>query len=210
MATKKHKARQMLKYAPRHKGVIQEEELPPIARDYIVKYRQLAKKRRRAIKAVWDLDTKVWLHKYYPWSYNNYLPTLVLQGWYNENKAKKAYLRVYGPEALRYVKFIKGKDALERDFKVGHNLYINGRWRYIPGKSSMMPNKYGNNTKDTITKRIPGSTTHLKRKNLDRELPYYHNGSREIIFENKPIKTARLQKSRKIDTERKKDLYEEE
>lgn len=197
------------KEAPRIKGKIVESELSRRAKRYLLASRKRHKEKREKVKAVWVLDSKIWLHKYYPWCYNEYLPTLVLQGWYNEDKAKKAYLRIYGPEALKYVKFIKGKDAVEREFKIGHNLYINGRWRYIPGKSSMLPSKYGE-CKSQVTKLIPGRNTNAKRKNLDTEIPYYQNGSQEIIFENKSIKKARLQKVSSLKNERKKELYIEE
>lgn len=203
--------RAALKLIPRNGRYLVWEELPKKYQRMLKEKRKRQKKKYLAVKSIWDLDPKIWLHKYYPWCYNEYIPTLVLQGWYDENKAKKAYLRTYGPQALKYVKFIKGKDALERDFKIGHNLYINGRWRYIPGKSSMFPTKYGGfQTVIEVTRKIPGANPHLKRKHLDKEIPYYQNGSREIIFKNKPIKKARLQKAKSIDNERKKSLYIED
>lgn len=90
--------------------------------------------RRRCVELM-GLDRKIYLGKYYPWSYKNFIPTLVLQGWYDVKYAKKKYIKQFGPDALKYVKFIKGREALERNFYIGHSLYINGHWEVIRNKT---------------------------------------------------------------------------
>lgn len=82
---------------------------------------------KRSTRLSWD--KKVFLHKYYPWCYKNYIPQVVLQGWYDVKIAKKKYKKIYGPDALRYIKFIKGRSALEKGFSVGKSIYVNGRWQ---------------------------------------------------------------------------------
>ena len=169
---------------------------------------------RKKVNPYFSLDDKVYIHKYYPWCYENYQPSLVLQGWYNESKAKKAYLRVYGPNSLKYVKFIKGKEALEQGFHITYHLYINGGWRPIYGKHTMYHcsgEGLGLYTKNKLVVSMPGATGHLKRKKLEDEIQYFNNGTNgETIFKDTSIKKVRLQATQAAKNRGKKDLYEDE
>lgn len=80
------------------------------------------------------LDDRIYINKYYPWCYKNYIPTLALQGWYNRSEAKKLYKLFYGPNALKHVRFIKGKKAIEKNFSIGKTVYIDGMWRQVKNK----------------------------------------------------------------------------
>ena len=198
----------IVKNAPRHNGVIEVSTLPKEYRDKILEYRRQGRLSTVQANILLKLDQHIYIHKYYPWSYENYIPALVLQGWYDVKAAKHAYLRVYGPKALKYVRFIQGKRAIEKGFKIVAHLYINNRWRPIPGKHSMFPRKFGmQRLKIKLTKIIPGATLAIKRRNLEQELKYYHAGSHEIIFSDKPIKTARLQKVRALKQQGATKLY---
>ena len=113
------------------------EEFPegPI-RDYAIHTYKVRKARLRLIKRYTKaLDSRVFIHKWYPWSYWGYKPRMVLQGWYNLDLAKQKYADTYGKDNLRHVKWVKGKEALERGFNVGKRLYIGGKWRAIRNKS---------------------------------------------------------------------------
>lgn len=173
--------------------------------------------RERANKALnpyFSLDNKIYIHKYYPWSYENYKPALVLQGWYSEEKAKKAYLRVYGPKSLKYVKFIKGKEAIEKGFHITYHLYINGKWRPIYGKHTMYHcsgEPLGYATKRALITNAKGSTGHLKRQSLETEIQYFNNGTNgETILKDTSNKKVRLQATQAVNNRGKKDLYEDE
>lgn len=159
------------------------------------------------------LDNKIYIHKYYPWCYEEYRPKLVLQGWYNPEIAKKVYKKVYGPKALKYVKFIRGKDAIEKGFNITHHLYINNRWRYIVGKQSMFHcsgTGLGLSDKRLWVNNSKGTTGYQKRKNLEKDIIYINNGSKgESIFKDTSIKKVRLQATKAAENRRKKDLYEE-
>lgn len=109
------------------------DSLPEELREWFIRKRYIEQFRcrrnilaKRCTRLSWD--KKIYLHKYYPWCYKNYVPQVVLQGWYDVKIAKKKYKKVYGKDALKYIKFIKGKLALERDFKVGRCIYVNGKW----------------------------------------------------------------------------------
>lgn len=159
------------------------------------------------------LDNKVYIHKYYPWCYENYKPSLVLQGWYSEENAKKAYLKVYGPKSLNYVKFIRGKEAIERGFLITYHLYINGKWRYICGKHTMYHcsgDRLRLQTKVKLVDNAKGANGHLKRHSLENEILYFNNGSNgEVILKDTTNKKVRLQATQAANNRRKKDLYEE-
>lgn len=96
------------------------------------KYKKRYKYRTRYIKV---FDDRIFLHKWYPWSYWGYKPRLVPQGWYNLDLAKQRYIDLYGKDSLRHVKWIKGKEALERDFIIGKRLYIGNKWERVRTKS---------------------------------------------------------------------------
>lgn len=109
---------------------------------YLEKQKKSRKHSRRRGLLIRAYDPRVYLFKYYPWCYKSYIPTLVLQGWYSVEIARKAYKRVYGKNSLKYVRFIRGKEALERDFAIGKNLYINGNWVTALGKHTFYRTPY--------------------------------------------------------------------
>lgn len=195
-------------------GKLDEEGLMLALCQYHERRRGQAARRRKKLDPYFSLDNKIYIHKYYPWCYENYRPSLVLQGWYDESKAKKAYLRVYGPKSLKYVKFIKGKDAVERGFHVTYHLYINGGWRPIYGKHTMYHcsgESLDDSTKGRLIRSMPGATGHLKRKKLEDEIQYFNNGTDgELVFKDTTIKKVRLQATQAVKNRGKKDLYEDE
>lgn len=74
------------------------------------------------------MDVKIYLHKWYPWSYNyKGEPAVVLQGFYSLKAARQRFLIYYGRENLRSVHWIKGKTALEKKFVIGKSLLIGGK-----------------------------------------------------------------------------------
>ena len=115
-----------VKKNPKYGGHIVIDLLPEHLRDYAKEVLKKRKEQYRKTRVIGKLDKKVYLYKYYPWCYRDYKPTLVLQGWYSVKAAKEKYLQFYGPHALKYVKFIRGKDAVEKEFSIGKTLYING------------------------------------------------------------------------------------
>lgn len=197
-----------LREAPRASGKIILEELPLKFRRRLLSIRNHEKRYKKEVDLVLGLDKKVYIYKYYPWSYKEYIPTLVLQGWYDVNKAKKAYIKNFGPKALKHVRFILGREALEKGFSVGTSLYINNKWRPISGKKSLLgfsKTLFGKRLIDTMD----SSTLSRKRKKFDKEITYYQNGFSGDYVSDKPIKESRLQALQKINTERKKNLYEQ-
>lgn len=213
LSPKQRRFKAALKVAARDKyGRIIIDSLPKEFRD--MQRKLSAKWKRRNKRAhIPAVDPKVYLHKYYPWSYRDYIPTLYLQGFYSEEYAKKRYLKLYGPDALKYVKFIKGKDALEREFAIGKNVYINGKW--IAPKGKLMHPKdvlYRKSTKsynEKVKKAIK-----LKRDSARNEkaLINYNSGLTYNEFANtyiEPEKRVRIQAVRQINEQRKKNLYEE-
>lgn len=171
-----------------------------------------AKRRRAKINQYSgkSYDKRIYLHKYYPWCYRGYHPTLVLQGWYDINKAKTNYLRVYGPEALKYIRFIKGKEAIERDFRVGTHLCINGFWFKAMGKYTFYrtPDK----SKSTISNRVYRSVKNnhngpYQEKHRVQGLFRETYGRRYIseVFTKKRLNISRVSE---INEERSRSVYE--
>lgn len=201
--------KEILATVPKLKGKYVLDEIPD-DRLYksMLRKRAIAYARQKYQHSIWDLDRQVFIHKYYPWSYQEYVPTLVPQGWYRLKQAKAVYRKVFGPHALDHVKFIKGKLALERDFKVGISLYINKHWQYIPSKTGLLAlSKFG--SKEEITSFLEGTTVHDVRSNLDMELIYYNNGSGgSINYQARDIAKARLQKRKSLAAKAKRDLYD--
>ena len=195
-------------------GELDEEGLLLALDRFRSKRRKYQAKIRQKYNPYFSLDTKIYIHKWYPWCYENYKPSLVLQGWYSEEKAKKAYLRVYGPKSLKYVKFIKGREALEKGFHITYHLYINGHWRPIYGKHTMYHcsgEPLTPTTKKHLVNRMPGATGHLKRQKLETEIQYFNNGTNgETILKDTSIKKVRLQATQAAFNRGKKSLYEEE
>lgn len=212
------------KKAIRNGSEILKESLPPFLHEVLEAKRKRWEASTSCRCRKWNLlDPKVYLHKYYPWCYKNYIPTLVLQGWYNVNFAKKYYIKNYGPDALKFIKFIRGKEALQREFDVGRSLYINGRWVLITDK---LPN--------SIEARLINSTGRWKEFNksaalhardkdknispeilekiLIKSIKRVNYGKRETlcpISKVNPKKRLDLQEIRKTRFQRQKDFYEE-
>lgn len=177
--------------------------------------KQEFQERQRRFQQIAGVDIKIYLHKWYPWSYKNYIPTLVLQGWYNLDRAKQFFLNKYGPEALQYVKFSKGKTILESgDFKVGKTLYINGMWRNVSSKTYRLSEgrnkaysslRFKQQLMMETKKRTRG---HNDRVHFDKEITCYQHG-RTFIRKNTKKEDLKLQKIQQVNRERKKTLFEE-
>lgn len=90
------------------------------------------------------MDVKIYLHKWYPWSYNyKGEPAVVLQGFYSLKAARQRFLIYYGRENLRSVHWIKGKTALEKKFVIGKSLLIGGK-RKKPISKILLTEAYRN------------------------------------------------------------------
>lgn len=208
------KYRKAAKLAARDKhGQIDRESLPASVREtYDKLHRKYQRRTERA--RISNTDPKVYLHKYYPWSYRDYVPTLYLQGFYSVDYAKRRYLKIYGPDALKHVKFISGKDALEKEFAIGKNLYINGTWIKPKGLLSLPKDvRYRRNHKsyrEKIKREIQAKKDAKQRERLliaaNDALTY---GDETTYSRIEPEKRTRVQKVRKANEERKKNLYEE-
>lgn len=203
------------KKAVRINGVIQIESLPKSLRYILLKRRKIRKNRPRNRITIRPLDERICINKYYPWSYRNYYPTLVLQGWYSLKKAKQRYKEEYGNNALRFVKFIRGKDALERDFKIGDFLYINGRWirpfNRVRLPRVMRKGAVGGkkNYIYEIAKKSYGITNPRRREIITlRETDKLGYGQADI-HRTKPKKGPKLSSVQQAKFERAKSLYEE-
>lgn len=206
--TLEERYREVMATIPKLKGKYLEDEIPDSeVQEKLLKKRAKNKAEQKLQHSVWDLDTRIFIHKYYPWSYRDYIPTLILQGWYSKEKAKRVYRKIFGPHALDHVKFISGKGALERNFSVGISLYINNHWQYIPSKTGLLAlSKFGN--KEVFTSFIQGTNTHQKRKELDNSLTYFQNGSvGGINYQDRKIKKTRLSKRKEIDNKAKNRYY---
>lgn len=210
---KKYKSSKYYKYLI--SGEITEEQIILLIKeDKSRKKSRATSKERKKNAEYFKLDRKIYIHKYYPWCYENYRPSLVLQGWYNVDRAKKSYLKTYGPKSLDYVKFIKGKEAVEKGFCITHHLYINGGWKHIQGKHSMFhPSGIGllHSEKREIVKNAKGTTGYLKRISIENNIRYRNNGSNgETIFKDTTIKKVRLQATKAAINRGVKSVYEEE
>lgn len=190
-----------------HKEYLRRRRLKKKHHEYQKRFQQIA-----------GVDRKIYLYKWYPWSYKNYIPTLVLQGWYDLNRAKRFFINKYGPEALKYVKFSKGKSILEsQDFKVGKTLYINGMWRLVSSKIYIPPEDKANvqghswnrlKMKHSIMANTKKRTRgHTDRVKFDQDIIYYQH-------ERVPIQKAtrkeelKLQKIQQVKQHRKETLFE--
>lgn len=190
------------------------EAIPIQLRSWFRKYSNYNKQYHKKHFSFKSLDDRIYLHKWYPWCYKDYKPTLVLVGWYSVERAKDVMIRKFGKDALKEIKFVKGRDALEKDFKVGVSLYIGGRW--IPFKSKIALPKSHTSGK-IYRKRIIGGddkvkmgTNPLRKERLiHRNIHTYEYGNRDIIPKVKPKKKLQLQKIRKVNSQGKKDIYQE-
>lgn len=166
------------------------------------------------------LDDRIYLNKYYPWCYKNYIPTVALQGWYNRKEAKQIYKLFYGPTALKHIRFIKGRNAIAKNFSIGKTVYIDGRWRPVKNKeftpvSIIYKRDFIKRKREkSITGRsiIESGAVGKKRKEkiliqeVKAKLGDY--GISRIIPKVKHKKKLRVSKVQEIIQERKNSLYE--
>ena len=205
MSKQQQEFREFKKTLPKlHGKIIVDEIIDPVYREMLISKRRRQKTRRiekrdKPLKK----DTKIYIHKYYPWCWRDYKKTLVLQGWYNVKKAKAAYLKRFGPDALKYVKFIRGIRAIKEGFDIGNTLFINNRWTRVGSKYELMGYKVNKPLKRTLVSLIE------TKKDVDDLISYYQNERtrKRTIYKTDSIKKSRLQKRREIDNERKKNLY---
>ena len=166
------------------------------------------------------LDDRIYLNKYYPWCYKNYIPTVALQGWYNRKEAKQIYKLFYGPTALKHIRFIKGRNAIAKNFSIGKTVYIDGMWRPVKNKEFTpvsIKSKKGL-SKRIREKSITGKSIiasgavgkKRKEKILIQEVKAKlgDHGISRIIPKVKHKKKLRVSKVQEIIQERKNSLYE--
>lgn len=166
------------------------------------------------------LDDRIYLNKYYPWCYKNYIPTVALQGWYNRKEAKQIYKLFYGPTALKHIRFIKGRNAIAKNFSIGKTVYIDGRWRPVKNKEFTPVSIFYK--RDFIKRRREKSITgrsiiesgavgkKRKEKILIQEVKAKLGdyGISRIVPKVKHKKKLRVSKVQEIIQERKNSLYE--
>lgn len=182
------------------------------------KQKKCLQKKSIKYRMIKSLDDRIYLHKWYPWSYKGYQPQLVLMGWYSVKRAKKIMLAKFGKDALKDVKFVKGKEALERGFTVGPSLYINGKWEMFKLKMAIPKHTREVGSRNTIKIRVfgyedpkeRGTNPLRKERMLEKNHDTYEYGFRDYIPKVKPKKRIRIQASKKVELKREKSLYEEE
>lgn len=165
------------------------------------------------------LDDRIYLNKYYPWCYKNYIPTVALQGWYNRKEAKQIYKLFYGPTALKHIRFIKGRNAIAKNFGIGKTVYIDGMWRPVKNKEFCSSNISGQLKERVEEKRVTGETImrsgavgkKRKEKILIQQVKgkLGDHGMSRIIPKVKHKKKLRVSKVQEIIQARKTSLYEE-
>lgn len=210
--------RECIKEATVVNGVIDPDSLPPDVRAYFLEKKRRAEFHRKHGKVIREIDQKIYLHKWYPWSYNyKGEPALVLQGFYSLKAARKRFSVYYGRENLKQVHWIKGKSALERGFTVGKSLLIDGH-RKKPISKVLLTEAYRNSSgsaKRAIGKRIArkkGLGSQQKEKYFINLVDKFNYGAKEYRTLLKPVpeKLAKLSKAKETESKRKKDLYERE
>ena len=166
------------------------------------------------------LDDRIYLNKYYPWCYKNYIPTVALQGWYNRKEAKQIYKLFYGPTALKHIRFIKGRNAIAKNFSIGKTVYIDGMWRPVKNKeftpfsiySKQGCNKRVREKSLTGKSIIASGAVGKKRKEKiliqEVKVKLGDHGISRIIPKVKHKKKLRVSKVQEIIQERKNSLYE--
>lgn len=84
--------RECLKEATWINGVVDPDSLPPDVRAYFLEKKRRREYHRRFGKVIKERDLKIYLHKWYPWSYNyKGEPAVVLQGFYSLKAARKGF-----------------------------------------------------------------------------------------------------------------------
>lgn len=210
--------RECLKEATRINGVVDPDSLPPDVRAYFLEKKRRREYYNRFNKVVKERDLKIYLHKWYPWSYNyKGEPAVVLQGFYSLKAARKRFLIYYGRENLKAVHWIKGKTALEKKFVIGNSLLIAGK-RKKPISKILLTEAY-RNRKEAAQREIGKRIARKKRLGSQQKEKYFLNlvdkfnyGAKEYRTLLKPVpeKLVKLSKAKEIESKRKKALYEEE
>lgn len=166
------------------------------------------------------LDDRIYLNKYYPWCYKNYIPTVALQGWYNRKEAKQIYKLFYGPTALKHIRFIKGRKAIAKNFSIGKTVYIDGMWRPVKNKeftpfSMYFKHEYNKRVREkSITGRSIIASKAVGKKKKEKILiqevkaKLGDRGTSRIIPKVKHKKKLRVSKVQETIQERKNSLYE--
>lgn len=212
------KYRECLKEATRVNGVIDPDSLPPDVRAYFLEKKRRKEYYQRYGKVIKEMDPKIYLHKWYPWSYNyKGEPAVVLQGFYSLKAARKRFLIYYGRENLKSVHWIKGKTALEKGFVIGKSLLIAGR-RKKPISKVLLTEAY-RNAKDSANRAIGKRLACKKRLSSQNKEKYFLNlvdkfnyGAKEYRTLLKPVpeKLVKLSKAKGVESKRKKALYKKE
>lgn len=178
------------------------------------KRKEYYKRFRHQIK---DKDRKVYLHKWYPWSYNRHGdPSIVLQGFYSIKAARIRFVTYYGKEACKTIHWIKGRGALERQFKVGKTLNIGGRWKR-PISKILLTENYRNHlsrAKEVLGKELikkKGLKSQSKENYLLNLVGKLNYGTKEYrtVLQAVPKRKIQLSQAKAIEAKRKKALYEE-
>lgn len=187
-------------------GKLDLNSLPVKYRKYIAQVRRNRRK-RKALSPTVKLDKQVYLKKYYPWSYKDYIPTLVLQGWYEPELAKKKYYLVYGPHALDHVKFIRGDEAIARNFAIGKSLYINGQWRTVRNK--VMRGRYqgSGSAQRRLYKNLGKHSSRRKEEIMHKRWDRYRYGQEYIPYTERK-EGIKLSKIQEVNEGRKEYVYE--
>lgn len=164
------------------------------------------------------MDVKIYLHKWYPWSYNyKGEPAVVLQGFYSLKAARQRFLIYYGRENLRSVHWIKGKTALEKKFVIGKSLLIGGK-RKKPISKILLTEAY-RNAKSSAQRTLGERLARKKRLSSQQKEKYFINlvekfnyGAKEYrtLLKAVPEKLVKLSKAKETESKRKKTLYKEE
>lgn len=165
------------------------------------------------------LDDRIYLNKY-SHGVIKYIPTVALQGWYNRKEAKQIYKLFYGPTALKHIRFIKGRNAIAKNFSIGKTVYIDGMWRPVKNKeftpfsiySKQGCNKRVREKSLTGKSIIASGAVGKKRKEKiliqEVKVKLGDHGISRIIPKVKHKKKLRVSKVQEIIQERKNSLYE--
>lgn len=199
-------------------GAIDPDSLPPDVRAYYFEKKRRADFHRRHGKLIREMDVKIYLHKWYPWSYNyKGEPAVVLQGFYSLKAARQRFLIYYGRENLRSVHWIKGKTALEKKFVISKSLLIGGK-RKKPISKILLTEAY-RNAKSSAQRTLGERLARKKRLSSQQKEKYFINlvekfnyGAKEYrtLLKAVPEKLVKLSKAKETESKRKKTLYKEE
>lgn len=209
--------KEALKEATRVNGKIDIDSIPEEFHNYFLEKQAQKKYWKRYRNIIRDKDRKVYLHKWYPWSYNrDGEPSLVLQGYYSKKEGRRRYILYYGEEGCKHVHWIKGRSALEREFKVGKTLKIDGKYKR-PISKILLTESYRDQlqvAKDNIGRELfkkKFTKAQQKEKYLLNLVDKFNYGTKEYrtVLKPKSEKQIRLSKTKETEAKRKKLIYEE-